>query len=80
MITQLHAYSIAKSIIPDIDVRGFRTTDNASSDKLNKLPKECWYVCYYSAPVNYLSCSKVGIIFLCLSKTDGQILFHQNVD
>lgn len=41
MINKQQVYTIAKSIIPDIDIKGFRITDDVASEKLKKLYKEC---------------------------------------
>lgn len=79
MITQQQAYTIAKSIIPDIDIRGFRITGNASSEKLRKLPKECWYISYSPVPMNHLSCASLKLVFLCINKVNGEVLFHNTI-
>ncbi|MBK7228581.1 MAG: hypothetical protein IPH97_06910 [Ignavibacteriales bacterium] len=80
MITQQQAFDIAKNIIPDIELKGVRISNTISDNKkLSKLPKDCWYVSYSPVPMNHLSCSNSGIVFLCLSKIDGRVLFHQTL-
>jgi hypothetical protein len=71
MINKQQSYQIAKSIIPDIDIRGFRITDEAASEKLKKLPKECWYINYSSVPMNHLSCVSLKLVFLFINKFNG---------
>ncbi|HMN24886.1 MAG TPA: hypothetical protein PKE38_10320 [Ignavibacteriaceae bacterium] len=78
MITQLQAFSIAKSIVPDIELRGVRISDQLSDNKkLSNLPKNCWYISYANVPIAYLSCSKATKTFLCISKNDGEVKFHR---
>lgn len=80
MINQQQAFDIAKNIIPDIELKGVRISDKISENKkFAKLPKDCWYISYSSVTLNHLSCSNSGVIFLCLSKIDGQVLFHQTL-
>jgi hypothetical protein len=80
MITQEQAFNIAKSIIPDIELRGLRISDRLSDKKiLQKLPPNCWYISYSQAPIQYLSCSNSSKIFLCISKDNGVIIFHQAI-
>lgn len=80
MITQEQAFNIARSIVPDIELKGIRISDKLSDNrKLAKLPANCWYISYFPVPMNYLSCSSAGSIFLCVSKSNGEILFHNNL-
>jgi hypothetical protein len=77
MITQQQAFDIAKSIVPDIELKGVRISNTISDNKkLSKLPKDCWYVSYSPVPMNHLSCSNSKTIFLCISKMDGNVLSH----
>lgn len=77
MIDQNKAFVIAKSLIPDIELRGFRISDKLSSNsKLKDLPKDCWYVSYSHVPISSLSCSNTKTIFLCISKVSGEVLYH----
>jgi len=79
LITQQQAFSIAKNLVPDIELRGMRISDQLSDNKkLSNLPKNCWYISYASVPIGYLSCSSLRRIFLCLNKEDGSIIFHQD--
>jgi len=78
LITQQQAISIAKNIVPDIELRGMRISDQLSNNKkLDKLPPNCWYISYSQVPIQYLSCSNGSTIFLCVSKDDGKVVFHQ---
>jgi len=80
LITQQQAFSIAKSIVPDIELRGMRISEQLSDNKkLSKLPPNCWYISYSQVPIQYLSCSNGSNIFLCISKDDGAVVFHQAV-
>lgn len=77
MITKDQILAIAKTIVPDIELKGVRISDALSSNtKLKNLPKDCWYVSYSASTLNHLSCSNSKNIFLCISKMDGNILFH----
>jgi hypothetical protein len=79
MINQQQAFYIAKNLVPDIELRGMRISDKLSDNKkLNQLPPNCWYISYSQVPMQYLSCSNGNSIFLCVSKADGTILFHQS--
>jgi len=78
LISQLQAFSIAKNIVPDIELRGVRISDQLSDNKkLSNLPKNCWYFSYANVPIAYLSCSNAARVFLCISKDDGEVKFHQ---
>lgn len=80
MVSQQQAFQIAQNIIPDIQSRGVRFSDKLSSNnKLKKLPEDCWYISYSSSILNHLSCSNSKTIFLCISKMDGNILFHNHI-
>lgn len=79
MISQQHAFQIAKSIIPDIELRGLRISEKNSSPQLSNLPNDCWYISYSNVPINSLSCSNSKTIFLCLSKISGEVLFHNTI-
>jgi len=80
LITQQQAFQIAKSLVPDIELRGMRISDQLSDNKkLKKLPPNCWYISYSQVPIQYLSCSNGSIIFLCVSKHDGAVVYHQAV-
>lgn len=77
MISKEQALTIVKKIIPDIEMRGLRISDVLSGNKkLAELPKDCWYISYSQVPIQYLSCSNGSKIFLCISKENGNILFH----
>lgn len=77
MITQQQAFEIAQNIIPDIQMRGVRISDILSANsKIKDLPKDCWYISYSQVPINNLSCSNSKIIFMCIGKTDGEVLYH----
>ena len=80
LISQQQAFSIAKSIVPDIELRGIRISDQLSDNKkLKNLPPNCWYISYSQVPLQYLSCSNGSIIFLCVNKYDGSVVFHREV-
>jgi len=80
LITQQQAFTIAKSLVPDIEQRGLRISDQLSDNKkLTKLPPNCWYISYSPVPMQYLSCSNGSSIFLCVSKEKGEVVFHQVV-
>jgi hypothetical protein len=80
LISQQQAFSIAKSLVPDIELRGIRISDELSENKkLKKLPPNCWYISYSPVPIQYLSCSNGSSIFLCVSKDDGKVIYHQAV-
>jgi len=80
LITQQQAFQIAKSIVPDIELRGMRISDQLTvNKKLNKLPTNCWYISYSQVPIQYLSCSNGSSIFLCVNKDDGTVAYHQEV-
>jgi hypothetical protein len=80
LITQQQAFQIAKSIVPDIELRGMRISDQLSDNKkLNKLPTNCWYISYSQVPIQYLSCSNGSSIFLCVNKDDGAVVYHKEV-
>lgn len=77
MINKEEAFQIAKNIIPDIEIKGVRVSDQLSSNsKLKNLPKDCWYISYSQVPINNLSCSNSKIIFMCIAKMDGDVLYH----
>lgn len=77
MINREEAFQIAKSLIPDIELKGFRVSDHLSSNsKLKNLPDNCWYISYSQVPVSNLSCSNLKTVFLCISKASGEVLFH----
>jgi len=68
LITKQQAFTIAKSLVPDIEHRGMRISDQSSHNKkLTTLPPNCWYISY----------SNGSSIFLCVSKDDGEVLYHQ---
>jgi len=78
LITQQQAFTIAKSLVPDIEQRGMKIFDQLSHNKkLTTLPPNCWYISYSKIPIQYLSCSNGSSIFLCVSKDDGEVLYHQ---
>ena len=80
MITQQQAFQIAKSIVPDIELRGMRISEQLSCNKkLTKLPPNCWYISYSQVPIQYLSCSNGSSIFLCVNKDDGTVVYHREV-
>jgi len=80
LITQQQAFNIAKSLVPDIELRGMRISDQFSDNKKrNKLPPNCWYISYSQVPLQYLSCSNGSSIFLCVSKDDGKVVYHHAV-
>lgn len=77
MINKEEAFQIAKNIIPDIEIKGVRVSDQLSSNsKLKNLPKDCWYISYSQVPINNLSCSNLKIIFMCIGKMNGEVLYH----
>ncbi|MBE0539215.1 MAG: hypothetical protein IH620_05835 [Ignavibacterium sp.] len=80
MITKEQAIAIVRNLVPDIELRGIRISDQVSdNNKLTKLPADCWYISYSHVPMQYLSCSKGSSIFICLSKQDGGVVFHDTV-
>lgn len=77
MINKEEAFLIAKNIIPDIEIKGVRVSDQLSSNsKLKNLPKDCWYISYSQVPISNLSCSNSKIIFMCIGKMNGEVLYH----
>ncbi|HCY74490.1 MAG TPA: hypothetical protein DHV28_01085 [Ignavibacteriales bacterium] len=80
MITKEQAIAIVRNLVPDIELRGMRISDQVSANKkLTKLPADCWYISYSHVPIQYLSCSNGSSIFICLSKQDGEVKFHQAI-
>lgn len=80
MITRDQAFNIAKQIVPDIELRGVRISDTLSDNKmLGILPKDCWYVSYFPVLFNHTACSSDKIIFLCINKSTGEILYHNHL-
>jgi hypothetical protein len=80
LITKQQAFSIAKNIVPDIELRGMRISDELSeTKKLSKLPPNCWYISYSQVPMQYLSCSNGSSIFLCVNKDDGTVVYHRDI-
>lgn len=77
MITREQAFNIAHQIVPDIEFRGVRISDTLSDNKtLSKLPKDCWYISYSPVQFNNTACSSAKLLFLCISKFSGEILYH----
>ena len=77
MINKEEAFQIAQNIIPDIEIKGVRVSDQLSSNsKLKNLPKDCWYISYSQVPINNLSCSNLKSVFLCISKVSGEVIYH----
>ncbi|HEX7357698.1 MAG TPA: hypothetical protein VF270_08335 [Ignavibacteriaceae bacterium] len=80
MITKEQAIIIVRNLVPDIELKGVRISDQISENKkLKKLPADCWYVSYSQVPMQYLSCSNGSSIFICLSKQDGEVKFHSAI-
>jgi hypothetical protein len=80
LITQQQAFGIAQNIVPDIELKGIRISDQLSGNKkFINLPKNCWYLSYSAVPIYNLSCSTGDLIFICISKEKGEILFHNKV-
>jgi len=80
LISQDTAFNIAKNIVPDIELKGIRISDKLSNDKrFEKLPANCWYISYSNIPIYNLSCSNADLIFMCIDKEKGEILFHNKV-
>ena len=77
MITKEQAYNIANQIVPGLELKIIRISDDSNNSPKNKaLPENCWYISYSPVQVNYSSCISTASIFLCISKENGEILYH----
>ena len=57
MITKEQAFNIANQIVPGLEQKIIRISDDLSNSlKLKVLPENCWYVSYSPVQVNYSSC------------------------
>jgi hypothetical protein len=80
MLTKEQAFNIANQIIPGLESKLIKLSDQLSnSQKYNSLPENCWYIVYYPVQVNYSSCVSSSAIYLCISKESGEVLYHNYI-
>lgn len=80
-ISEQDAIKIAKKHVPDLDERRYRISSETPRKVRSfyyQQPKNCWFVTYsqYKEPTIGLFSS----MLMCISKIDGQILFHDSMN
>jgi len=74
MIDKETAINIAIRVIPDLELRSYKITDQNPGGKSSlNLPLGCWYLKYSPATMNYAACSTGRSLYLCIDKETGDI-------